>query len=185
MIDSCLVVGACLATSARWYYSVIMVIIVHCQQVLIAESYGGRDEPVDTLINNFVGVGVEPVFDPVRVKEVPDEKAYQVCPTCCNHGYALIYRVCVCFCIAQEVQCGKQNLVHAMCCSCDQCCDFAWHTCCHHKRCKACVWTASRIHVLLTACDGKGCWAGSIISTSRFSQEKQKEKQTFGDLIGH
>ncbi|KAL0042263.1 hypothetical protein WJX77_007828 [Trebouxia sp. C0004] len=47
------------------------------QKVLIAESYGGRDEPVDTLINNFVGVGVEPVFEPIRVKDVPNEAAYQ------------------------------------------------------------------------------------------------------------
>lgn len=47
-------------------------------QVLIVESYGGRDEPVDTLTNNFVGVGVEPALDPVRLKEVPNEATYQV-----------------------------------------------------------------------------------------------------------
>lgn len=46
--------------------------------MLIAESYGGRDEPVDTLTNNFVGVGVEPVFEPIRVKEEPNEATYQV-----------------------------------------------------------------------------------------------------------
>lgn len=51
-------------------------------QVLIVESYGGRDEPVDTLINNFVGVGVEPALDPVRVKEVPNESTYQVHHCC-------------------------------------------------------------------------------------------------------
>ena len=47
-------------------------------QVLIVESYGGRDEPVDTLTNNFVGVGVEPALDPVRVREEPNEATYQV-----------------------------------------------------------------------------------------------------------
>ncbi len=47
-------------------------------QVLIAESYGGRDEPVDTLTNNFVGVGVEPVFEAVRVRDEPNEATYQV-----------------------------------------------------------------------------------------------------------
>lgn len=47
-------------------------------QVLIAESYGGHDEPVDTLTNNFVGVGVEPVLEAFRVREVPDEATYQV-----------------------------------------------------------------------------------------------------------
>lgn len=47
-------------------------------QVLIVESYGGRDEPVDTLTNNFVGVGVEPALDAIRLKEVPNEATYQV-----------------------------------------------------------------------------------------------------------
>ena len=47
-------------------------------QVLIVESYGGRDEPVDTLTNNFVGVGVEPALEAIRVKEVPNEATYQV-----------------------------------------------------------------------------------------------------------
>ena len=50
-------------------------------QVLIAESYGGADEPVDTLVNNFVGAGVEPVMDPLRVKADPNEATYQV-PQC-------------------------------------------------------------------------------------------------------
>ena len=49
-----------------------------CLQVLIAESYGGADEPVDTLLNNFVGAGVEPVLDPLRVKSDPNEATYQV-----------------------------------------------------------------------------------------------------------
>ncbi len=87
-----------------------MVLTVHCQQVLIAESYGGKDEPVDTLINNFVGVGVEPVFEPIRVKEVPNEKAYQVCLLCCNRCYVLIYSV--------RAQYKKRNP------------RVAWHTCC-------------------------------------------------------
>lgn len=52
-------------------------------QVLILESYGGRDEPVDTLTNNFVGVGVEPALDAVRIKEVPNEGTYQVTAGCC------------------------------------------------------------------------------------------------------
>ncbi|GMH33319.1 hypothetical protein BSKO_01153 [Bryopsis sp. KO-2023] len=47
------------------------------QKVIIAESYGGRDEPVDTLLASFVGVGVDPVMEPLRVKEEPDEALYQ------------------------------------------------------------------------------------------------------------
>ena len=47
-------------------------------QVLIAESYGGADEPVDTLLNGFVQAGVEPALDPLRVKSDPNEATYQV-----------------------------------------------------------------------------------------------------------
>ena len=47
-------------------------------QVVIAESYGGRDEPVDTLVGSLVDINVTPVFDPVRVKAVPTEDTYQV-----------------------------------------------------------------------------------------------------------
>ena len=53
-------------------------------QVVIAESYGGRDEPVDTLVQNLVGIDVVPLIDPLRVKAVPTEATYQVCaqPPC-------------------------------------------------------------------------------------------------------
>lgn len=47
-------------------------------QVVIAESYGGRDEPVDTLVGSLVDINVTPVFDPLRVKAVPTEDTYQV-----------------------------------------------------------------------------------------------------------
>ena len=30
-----------------------------CLQVIVAESYGGNDEPVDSLVASLVGVGVE------------------------------------------------------------------------------------------------------------------------------
>jgi len=124
-----------------------MVMTVHCQQVLIAESYGGRDEPVDTLTNNFVGVGVEPVFEPVRVKEVPNEAAYQVCPARCKYCCVLIYSVC-----AQLKKCNAANRTLSMCCAVALICvcGFAWHTRCRHKRCNACVWLASHVHMLLT-----------------------------------
>lgn len=47
------------------------------QKIMIAESFGGKDEPVDALVSNFVGVGVEPIMEPLRVKETPDEALYQ------------------------------------------------------------------------------------------------------------
>lgn len=48
------------------------------QKVLIAESYGGRDEPVDALRSVFVGAGVELITEPLRVKDIPDEALYQL-----------------------------------------------------------------------------------------------------------
>ena len=55
----------------------------------MAESYGGRDEPVDTLVNNLVAVNVVPVFDALRVKEMPTEGTYQArscLPSCAILG---------------------------------------------------------------------------------------------------
>ncbi len=46
-------------------------------QVIIAESFGGRDEPVDTLITSLVDVGAEVVVDPLRVKDLPGQALYQ------------------------------------------------------------------------------------------------------------
>lgn len=47
-------------------------------QLLIAESFGGRDEPVDTLVSSLVGIGADLVMDPLRVKSTPDEALYQL-----------------------------------------------------------------------------------------------------------
>ena len=47
-------------------------------QVLIAESYGGRDEPVDSLVSAFVDAGVDPMMGALRVKDDPTEALYQV-----------------------------------------------------------------------------------------------------------
>lgn len=44
---------------------------------MIAESFGGRDEPVDTLVSSLVGIGAELVMNPLRVKDTPDEALYQ------------------------------------------------------------------------------------------------------------
>ena len=46
-------------------------------QIVVAESYGGRDEPVDTLVASLVDINVSPIFDPLRVKETPDQAIYQ------------------------------------------------------------------------------------------------------------
>ena len=67
-----------------------MASMFHALQVLVAESYGGRDEPVDTLVNNLVAVNVVPVFDALRVKEMPTEGTYQArscLPPCVTLGF--------------------------------------------------------------------------------------------------
>ena len=47
-------------------------------QVVVAESFGGRDEPVDALREALVSSGLELALDPLRVKETPTEALYQV-----------------------------------------------------------------------------------------------------------
>ena len=44
----------------------------------MAESYGGRDEPVDTLVASLVDVGVSPLGAALRVKDAPGEGTYQL-----------------------------------------------------------------------------------------------------------
>ena len=48
------------------------------QRVLVAESYGGKDEPVDTLLSSFVDVGITPFgVGALRVKDTPTEATFQ------------------------------------------------------------------------------------------------------------
>lgn len=52
------------------------------QTVVIAESFGGKDEPVDQLCSAFVAAGLEPLIDPLRVKDTPSENTYQLFEEC-------------------------------------------------------------------------------------------------------
>ena len=69
----------------------------------MAESYGGKDEPVDTLTSSLVDINVSPTFDPLRVKETPNQAIYQAyeetgtdlaqvrpCPNVCNWAVRLL-----------------------------------------------------------------------------------------------
>ncbi|GLJ44437.1 hypothetical protein SUGI_0932140 [Cryptomeria japonica] len=47
------------------------------QPIVIAESYGGDDEPVDTIAQRFVGLGISLPIPPLRIKEIPNEATYQ------------------------------------------------------------------------------------------------------------
>lgn len=46
-------------------------------RVLLAESYGGRDEPVDTLRAALLAAGADVAARPLRVTDVPGEAVYQ------------------------------------------------------------------------------------------------------------
>lgn len=48
------------------------------QPVVVAESYGGDDEPVDTIVQRFVDLGITSPLPPLRVKETPTESTYQL-----------------------------------------------------------------------------------------------------------
>ena len=48
------------------------------QRVLIAESYGGADEPVDTLAASLLSAGAQLAAPPLRVKDTPSEGTYQL-----------------------------------------------------------------------------------------------------------
>lgn len=49
------------------------------QVVGIFESYGGDDEPIDTMRNQFRNVGLKEAFPAIRIKETPTEATYQLC----------------------------------------------------------------------------------------------------------
>ncbi|MBD2017504.1 flavin reductase [Microcoleus sp. FACHB-53] len=49
------------------------------QVVGIFESYGGDDEPIDPLLNQFRNLGLKQAFPAIRVKDTPTEATYQLC----------------------------------------------------------------------------------------------------------
>lgn len=53
---------------------------VKSKQVIgIFESYGGDDEPIDPLLNQFRNLGLKEAFPSIRVKDTPSEATYQLC----------------------------------------------------------------------------------------------------------
>jgi flavin reductase (DIM6/NTAB) family NADH-FMN oxidoreductase RutF len=49
------------------------------QVVGMFESYGGDDEPIDTLLTKFREVGLTQAFPSIRIKDTPSEGIYQLC----------------------------------------------------------------------------------------------------------
>jgi flavorubredoxin/flavin reductase (DIM6/NTAB) family NADH-FMN oxidoreductase RutF len=52
----------------------------HAKQVVgLFESYGGNDEPIDTLVSRFRELELVEAFPAIRVKDTPTEQTYQLC----------------------------------------------------------------------------------------------------------
>ncbi|WP_008308174.1 diflavin flavoprotein [Leptolyngbya sp. PCC 6406] len=49
------------------------------QTVGLFESYGGDDEPIDTLATRFQDLELRAAFTPIRIKDTPHETTYQLC----------------------------------------------------------------------------------------------------------
>jgi flavorubredoxin/flavin reductase (DIM6/NTAB) family NADH-FMN oxidoreductase RutF len=49
------------------------------QVVGVFESYGGDDEPVDTVVSKFRDLGLTVAFPAIRIKNTPTEAIYQLC----------------------------------------------------------------------------------------------------------
>mmetsp|Transcript_9557 Transcript_9557/g.20353 ORF Transcript_9557/g.20353 Transcript_9557/m.20353 type:complete len:623 (+) Transcript_9557:94-1962(+) len=65
------------STEAKTSIAAMLSAIKPKTKVIVAESYGGKDEPVDTLLSSLVDVGAEVAVEPLRVKDLPQQALYQ------------------------------------------------------------------------------------------------------------
>lgn len=69
---------AAASSAAKASLATLFSAIDRSARVVVAESYGGRDEPVDTLVSQLVDAGMElPPPPPLRVKAEPTEQTFQ------------------------------------------------------------------------------------------------------------
>ncbi|NEP16059.1 MAG: MBL fold metallo-hydrolase [Leptolyngbya sp. SIO4C1] len=59
--------------------STILAAVSDKQMFGLFESYGGDDEPIDTLQTKLQDLELKPAFDPIRIKDTPSEATYQLC----------------------------------------------------------------------------------------------------------
>lgn len=67
------------AKAAQAALGTILAAVSDKQAVGLFESYGGDDEPIDTLATRFQDLELRTAFKPVRIKDTPDESIYQLC----------------------------------------------------------------------------------------------------------
>ncbi|MEO0351593.1 MAG: diflavin flavoprotein [Cyanobacteria bacterium P01_A01_bin.15] len=64
---------------AQTAFSTILAAVNSKQTFGLFESYGGDDEPIDTLQSKLQDLDLRVAFDPIRVKDTPSEALYQLC----------------------------------------------------------------------------------------------------------
>ncbi len=67
------------AIPAQAAISSLLAVAKNKQVVGLFESYGGDDEPIDTLRRKFIDLGIKEAFPAIRIKDIPTEATYQVC----------------------------------------------------------------------------------------------------------
>lgn len=67
------------AKMAQAALGTILAAVEDKQVVGLFESYGGDDEPIDTLSTRLQDLEMRSAFDPIRIKDTPDESIYQLC----------------------------------------------------------------------------------------------------------
>jgi flavorubredoxin/flavin reductase (DIM6/NTAB) family NADH-FMN oxidoreductase RutF len=67
------------AKPAQAALSTILAAVKDKQSFGLFESYGGDDEPVDPIMNKLRELDLTPGFDPIRIKDTPNEATYQLC----------------------------------------------------------------------------------------------------------
>jgi flavorubredoxin/flavin reductase (DIM6/NTAB) family NADH-FMN oxidoreductase RutF len=59
--------------------SSLLAVAKNKQVVGLFESYGGDDEPIDTLRRKFIDLGIKEAFPAIRIKDIPNDFTYQTC----------------------------------------------------------------------------------------------------------
>lgn len=67
------------AASAQTVMGTVLAAVESKQAIGLFESYGGNDEPIDPLLNQFRELGLTEAFPAIRIKDTPTEAVYQMC----------------------------------------------------------------------------------------------------------
>jgi flavorubredoxin/flavin reductase (DIM6/NTAB) family NADH-FMN oxidoreductase RutF len=68
-----------ISTTARAALGTILAAVNEKQSFGLFEAYGGDDEPIDTLFNQFRALELSSGFEPIRIKDTPTDITYQLC----------------------------------------------------------------------------------------------------------